>query len=100
MEPESLATVGRQVGQKFADTNHFHFSGSTREILIDQMQKFRLWADNMGLCSYGHHSLDYRCRDAPKVYEYVHQLLTDLGDTLELSKSCCIVRQRQRHCLR
>ena len=104
MEPESLATVGRQVGQKFAklvaETNNGQYSGSIREILIDQMQKFRLWADNMGLCNYGHHSLDYRCRDAPKVYEYGHQLLTDLEDTLDLSKSCCIVRQPSRHCLR
>ena len=97
MEPKSLATVGRQVAQKFAklvaDINHGHYSGSIGEILIDQMQKFRLWADNMGLCSYGHHSLDYRCRDAPKVYEYGHQLLTDLGDTLDLSKSFCFMRQ-------
>ena len=97
MEPKSLATVGRQIFQKFAklvaDINHGHNAGSIREILIDQMQKFRLWADNMGLCGYGHHSLDYRCRDAPKVYEYGHQLLTDLRDTLDLSKSFCIVRQ-------
>ena len=97
MEPESLATLGRQIGQNFAklvaDTNHVQLSGSIRETLIDQMQKFRLWADNMGLCIYGHHSLDYRCRDASKVYEYVHQLLTDLEDTINLSKSCCIVCQ-------
>ena len=93
MEPESLAMVGRQIGQKFAETNLGHHSGSIREILIDQMQKLRLWADNMGLCSYGHHSLDYRCRDAPRVYEYVHQLLKDLEDTLDLSKFCCTVRQ-------
>ena len=97
MEPRSLATVGRQVVQKFAklvaDINHGHYAGSIREVLIDQMRKFRLWADNMGLCGYGHHSLDYRCRDAPKVHEYGHQLLTDLRDTLDLSKSFCIVRQ-------
>ena len=97
MESESLATAGRQVGRKFAkleaDTHHVYYSGSIREILIDQRQRFRLWADNMGLCSYGHHSLDYRCRDATKVYEYVYQLLTDLEGTLDLSKSCCIVHQ-------
>ena len=96
MELRSLATIGLQVDQKFAKLladNHVHYSGSTREILIDQMQKFRLWADNMGLCTYGHHSLDYRCRDAPKVYEYARQLLTDLEDTLNLGKSSCIVRK-------
>ena len=93
MEPESLAMVGRQIGQKLAETELWHHSGSIREILIDQMQKFRLWADNMGLCSYGYHSLDYRCRDAPRVYEYVHQLLKDLEDTLDLSKVRCTVHQ-------
>ena len=97
MEPRSLATIGLQVDQKFAklvvDNDRCHYSDSLREILIDQRQRFRLWADNMGLCNYGHHSLDYRCRDAPKVYEYGRQLLTDLEDTLDLSKSFCIVRQ-------
>ena len=91
MEPKSLATIGRQVGQNFAklvaETDSGHCSGYIREILIDQMQRFSLWAGNMALCSYGHHSLDYRCRDAPKVYEYGRQLLTDLKDTLDLSKS-------------
>ena len=104
MEPESLATIGRRVGQKFAklvaDTEHSHHAGSIREILIDQKHRFRLWADDMGLCSYGHHSLDYKCRDAPKMYEYGRQLLTDLEDTLDLSKCFCIVRQPERHCLR
>lgn len=97
MERKSLATIGHQVGQNFAklveDNDRGHYSGSLREILIDQMQRFRLWADNMGLCNYSHHSLDYRCRDAPKVYEYGRQLLTDLEDTFDLSKPFCIVRQ-------
>ena len=97
MEPESLATIGCHIGQKFtklvADTEHGHHSGSIREILIDQMHRFRLWADDMGLCNNGHHSLDYRCRDVPKVYEYGRQLLIDLKDTLELSKSYYIVYQ-------
>ena len=91
MEPRSLAAIGGQVGQKFAklvaDKGGGHCSAHTREILIDQMQRFRLWADSMALCSYGHHSLDYRCRDAPKVYEYGRQLLTALEDTLDQSKS-------------
>ena len=91
MEPKSLATIGREVGQKFAklvaDTDRGHYTEKyIREILIDQMQRFILWAGNMALCGYGHHSLDYRCRDAPKVYKYVRQLLTDLEDTLDLSK--------------
>ena len=97
MEPRSLATIGRQVGQKFAklvaNKDCGHYSAHVHEILIDEMQRFRLWAGNMALCSYGHHSLDYRCRDAPKVYEYGHQLLTDLEDTLDLSKSCWFNRQ-------
>ena len=90
MEPKSLATIGHQVDQKFAklvlDTDRSNCSGYIREILTDQMQRFNLWAGNMALCSYGHHSLDYRCRDAPKVYEYGRQLLTDLEDTLDSSK--------------
>ena len=89
MEPESLATVGRQIGYKFAklvaETEYDHYSGSIREILIDQMHRFHLWADDMGLCNNRHHSLDYRCRDVPKVSEYGRQLLTDLKDTLDLS---------------
>ncbi len=104
MELNSLATIGGRVGDKFAklvvDTNRGHYSGSIREILIDQKQRFRLWADNIGLCSYGHQSLDYRCRDAPKVYEYARQLLRDLEGTLDSSKSFGIVCQPRRCCLR
>lgn len=91
MELRSLAAIGRQVGQKFAklivDKGSGYCSAHIREILIDQMQRFRLWADSMALCSHGHHSLDYRCRDAPKVYEFGRQLLTALEDTLDQSKS-------------
>ena len=55
--------------------------------LHDEGQRFDLWSRNLGAYQSGHASLEYRFRDAPKVYEYAQRLLSDLCEALALSKS-------------
>ena len=55
--------------------------------LHNENQRFDLWCRNLGAYQSGHASLEYRLRDAPKVYDYALRLLTDLDCSLTLGSS-------------
>ncbi|KAL4938398.1 hypothetical protein BDV06DRAFT_231901 [Aspergillus oleicola] len=49
---------------------------------VHEMERFELWASNLGVLHSGHSSLDYRFRDSPPLFEYAFTLLTDLQNEL------------------
>ncbi|OTA62057.1 hypothetical protein K449DRAFT_465454 [Hypoxylon sp. EC38] len=54
-----------------------------RRHLIDEEQRFRLWAHSIGLRQKGHASLDYRVRDAIIIKKRLAQVLSKLQEHLE-----------------
>lgn len=83
---ETLAGIGHRI--------HYYFGSLTAEArshkdedaflsaLVNESQRFSLWAKNLGLYNLGHSSLDYRFRDAPAVYQYTCHLLLDLEKSI------------------
>ena len=49
-----------------------------RSAVTNELQRFELWATNLGLLHTGHSSLDYRLRDSKLVFDYALFLLVDL----------------------
>jgi hypothetical protein len=87
--PESLASLAQKISKSFAlaasqqqdeKGQQFNFE------LVNQTQRFELWAKNLGVYHLGHSSLDYRFRDAPSISEYTFGLLQDLGRLLDQSE--------------
>jgi hypothetical protein len=56
------------------------------------MQRFELWARNLGLYTGGHSSLDYRFRDAQLLFDHTLSLLSDLARILTQREFlvCCV----------
>ncbi|XXH04368.1 hypothetical protein Hte_010782 [Hypoxylon texense] len=54
-----------------------------RDLLVDEEQRFRLWAHSLGLRQHGHMSLDYRVRDVTFIKERLAELLSNLQEHLE-----------------
>lgn len=76
---EPLAEIGKLINAGFlnlekSDTQ----SDSTRIAILNEQQRFQLWARNLGLYHRGHSSLDYRFRDSSFLFEYAFGLLRDL----------------------
>lgn len=46
--------------------------------LEDQLARFRIWANNIGVFASGHASVDYRLRDSPEAKSLMIQLLEGL----------------------
>ncbi|KAE8358236.1 hypothetical protein BDV27DRAFT_150625 [Aspergillus caelatus] len=61
--PETLSSIAQKISNRF---------------LINETQRFELWAKNLGLYHLGHSSLDYRFRDAPSLFEFTVSLLRNL----------------------
>jgi hypothetical protein len=83
----TLAAVGFDIVQLFNDLESAtikDYQGIERDDLVEQQQRFDLWATNIGLHQRGHASLDYRFRDASTIYQYCQTLLEDLVKTLEI----------------
>ena len=80
---ETLASKGSWISNRFAtlngDLDARKQESPYKTAIINQSQRFELWSMNLGLYHGGHSSLDYRFRDAPEVFEYVRDLLGDLG---------------------
>ena len=55
--------------------------------LENENQRFDLWCRNLGAYRSGHASLEYRLRDAPKIYDYAMRLLRDLNGNTGLGQS-------------
>lgn len=80
---ESLCTVGWRVSDQFVSVERSAKEQAKNDpAVLNELQRFELWATNLGLYHSGHSSLDYRVRDAPLVYNYALDLLRDLERAL------------------
>lgn len=52
-----------------------------------EYERWRLWAENLGLFHLGHGSLDYRLRDADSLTGFVRDLFQDLSRVLDNCES-------------
>ena len=84
MSTRNLASIGFDIDRLFQEFENKTSDQPCYRALLEQQQRFELWATNIGLHQYGHASLDYRFRDAPDIYQYCHSLLEDLQRTLDI----------------
>ena len=86
---ETLAAIGRRILrclESLEKDDGLHGNrDSLSSGLVNESQRFGLWAKNFGLYDLGHSSLDYRFRDDPVVYRYTRQLLVDLEKSISES---------------
>ena len=89
LDEEDLATHGRDAWAKFnVAYETFRKNGSTFSGQPDaaafraEMQRFQLWAINLGLYRQDHGSLDYRLRDNEVVKSFTRELLRSLIEAL------------------
>ena len=88
---ETLAAVGHRIHTVFAtleaSNGHLKPEVSFQAPLSNESQRYELWARNVGIYEDGDSSLDYRFRDTPSIYDYTHQLLGKLEQSLLISMS-------------
>ena len=88
---ETLAAIGHRIHWSFGSLESDARSSEDDDTfflaLVNESQRFGLWAKNLGLYGLGHSSLDYRFRDAPVVYQYTRHLLVNLEKTVSASMS-------------
>ena len=89
-----LATLGRNALARFIEAcEALQESDATTSEQLDaaafraEMQRFQLWAINLGLYRQDHGSLDYRLRDNEVVRSFTEDLLTSLVKALKESSS-------------
>lgn len=94
LDEEDLASQGRDAWGKF--TGAYETIQKTGPASLEQldvtafrveMQRFQLWAINLGLYRQDHSSLDYRLRDNEVVRSFTRELLTSLIEALGESTS-------------
>ena len=100
-EDETLAAIGQRIYASFhllkeAPRSH-EAEDSFSPALVNQFQRFSLWAKSLGLYDLGHSSLDYRFRDAPTVHKYAHKLLDDLEKSIYQSMSATLRSLHKSH---
>lgn len=61
-------------------------AASKRTVQLES-ERFRLWAQSMGLTQTGHAALDYRVRDSYVIKAAISDLLTELSSHLESRES-------------
>ena len=87
---ENLALMGKEINSLFhiveASGDRFFERDVSVVAWENEFQRFRLWADNLGLHHRGHSSLDYRLREADILEGLVRGLLNDLQRSLHDSK--------------
>jgi hypothetical protein len=84
LKPEGLASTAQKVSNLFVLAERSVARGNREDNskLVNQTQRFELWAKNLGLYHLGHSSLDYRFRDAPSLFQYTVGLLRNLEGLL------------------
>ena len=88
-ESKTLLSIGLDIDLLFdalERTTIRDYQGLEKDDLIEQQQRFDLWAINIGLRQRGHASLDYRFRDALDFHQYCQTLLEGLQKALETCK--------------
>ena len=92
---ESLAAIGHRIKHCFAllesDARPQEDDDTFCPALINESQRFGLWAKNLGLYDLGHSSLDYRFRDGPAVHQHARQLLLNLEKSISASMSAVLI---------
>ena len=90
---EALAAIGHRIYRAFESLSH-EDEDSFSSALVNESQRFGLWAKNVGLYNLGLTSLDHKFRDAPVVYEYNMcwgrglPSSGKLGRSLQLTNTC------------
>ena len=94
LDDEDLATQGRNAWANFNVAHEVLQKNVPTEAenpdavaFRVEMQRFHLWAINLGLYRQDHSSLDYRLRDNDVVRSFTRDLLTNLVEALEESTS-------------
>lgn len=92
LDEEDLATHGHIAWERFNAAcktleNNDACISPDASALRSEMQRYQLWAVNLGLFRQDHSSLDYRLRDNEVVRSFTGELLTNLIETLEESTS-------------
>ncbi|KOS36369.1 hypothetical protein ACN38_g12893 [Penicillium nordicum] len=76
---DSLVTAGKKVNNLFTALDGLiNVNSDDKYRLTNELQRFQLWAVDLGLYHGGHSSLDYRFRDSPPLFKYAYKLLRDL----------------------
>ncbi|KAL5041264.1 hypothetical protein BDW71DRAFT_212290 [Aspergillus fruticulosus] len=79
----TLAGVGQQIRELYKELGHSVAVEDPAWARLDnEMQRYELWARNLGLYTAGHSSLDYRFRDAQLLFDHTLDLLGDLTRVL------------------
>ena len=85
VEERSLAHIGTEILEQFPNVidGLLHSQhGRALQQLRNELERFQLFAANLGLIHRGHSSLDYRLREAELLESTVRRLLQDLLDSL------------------
>jgi len=90
---ESLDIIGRRAFDSFANLTAWLSKAESKykdqlpPISLEfELQRFQLWAANLGLNGRSHRSLDYRLQDAHSVRDFVADLLRGLTENLNEGK--------------
>lgn len=96
MEPLQLHSIGTSIFNVFHELERSPNSETFPEKrhILEEGQRFRLWAHSLGLHQQGHASLDYRVRDAVIVRDHLADVLTGLREHLE--NLSCLARGIRR----
>lgn len=94
---DTLAKIGFDVINLFSEVSGSFKEGEQQFQIVQQMQRFDLWATNIGLHQRGHASLDYRFRDAATMSQLCRSYLEDMVESLKIcefticskSQTCC-----------
>ncbi|KAJ5602040.1 hypothetical protein N7510_011574 [Penicillium lagena] len=85
--PDTLYNVGWRISDDFLSIEQLVRDEIKRNAaVLNELQRFELWATNLGLHHSGQSSLDYRLRDSDLVFNYALDLLYDLERALRQLK--------------
>ena len=85
--PETLYEIGWRIRDQCVNVKQLtEDENDQTPAVLNELQRFEVWAINLGLYHRGHSSFDYRCRDSPHVFSYALSLLHDLDRELQQCK--------------
>jgi hypothetical protein len=95
-DSQSLAVLGKEIQTAFDLVLKYHdkyglkLPGFLPASWEHELERFELWANNLGLHHRGHSSLDYRLREVEALKNIIYGLLQDMKTTLDERKSLFI----------
>ncbi|CAG7925272.1 unnamed protein product [Penicillium olsonii] len=86
--PETLYEIGWRIKDQCVNVKQLVEDENDQNLaVLNELQRFEVWAINLGLYHRGHSSFDYRCRDSPRIFSYALCLLHDLDRELQQFQS-------------